>query len=235
MKATDLVPITSSKVCMKCLKESSEVKQYRLEERGCGSDFDNFSSIIQVCDECKPEGLETWLNEYPEYLSDGVTASYKYEGKIKGFIDTFSLEGRELFWNKYSDGACAERMDYQDYFLIATGEASDSIYDKYGLYSPKEIKAAIERFPTCANVYGIRYSNSTINYQCSFYDDVCGDIDDNTSYNNKWGDCEYFKKLVNKRPVIMADDLLLEKLFLAEESHERLRNWIFSKLRKDNI
>lgn len=157
----------SNKVCFKCLKESDNITKHILCYRGYGSDFDNFNSILQVCEECNFEDLSTWFDEIPQ-IDEGYYENYKYEDKIWNFVYSLPIQGRELFENQCADGAGSFHMDSQDWLDVELKIAPDSLYKKYGMYSPSEMKAYEDRFPTCENVYLKTYSDGSSCSMCRY-------------------------------------------------------------------
>lgn len=182
----------SEKICFKCLKEKENINTYSIGYRGYGSGFDNFNSTIQLCDECNCNDLEKWCNENPE--TEDYYEEYKYEDNIFEFIETLPIQGKELFKNQCSNGACAYHTESQDWIDIKLGIAPDEVYKKYGMYSPSERKAYEERFPTCENVYLKTYKDGSGECRCNFgargeKDGSCGaNISDGCFY------CKHYKK-----------------------------------------
>lgn len=78
------------------------------------------------------------------------------------------IQGRELFENQCARGACSYPMESQDWIDVELGVAPDSIYKEYGMYSPSEIKAYEERFPTCENVYLKTYKDGSGSCRCDY-------------------------------------------------------------------
>lgn len=182
----------NDKICFKCLNEKDNIHKYSIGYRGYGSGFDNFNSIIQLCDDCNCGDMEKWCNETPEV--NDYCEDYKYEGNIFEFINTLPIQGRELFINQCSDGACAYHTESQDWIDIELGIASDETYKQYGMYSPSEIKAYEERFPTCENVYLKTYKDGSGVCRCDYgafgeKNGSCGvNISDECFY------CKHYKK-----------------------------------------
>lgn len=155
-------------ICFKCLEEKPHIKEYSLHRSEYSSSFDNYYTYLQLCDDCKPEGIEEWFDETPEMI-DGYCADYKHEGKIIDFIDTFPLEGQELFWNRVAYGACADTMDSQDWIDDKLGILPDEVYEEeYDMYSPRQIKAYEENFPTCEHPINIIYDDDSKGCKCPF-------------------------------------------------------------------
>lgn len=155
----------SDKICFKCLKEEGNINKYTIAYRGYGSIFDSFNSLLQLCDDCNHEDIKLWFDESPE-MTDECWEQYKYEDNIWDFVQALPLQGRELFENQCADGAGCRPMDSQDWIDIELNIAPDSLYKEYGMYSPSEIKAYKDRFPTCANVYLKRYKDGSCCCKC---------------------------------------------------------------------
>ena len=183
----------NEKICFKCLKEKDNIHTYTLGYRGYGSGFDNFNTILQLCDDCNHGELGIWFNEEPE-LIDGYCEDYKYEDNIFEFVKSLPIQGRELFENQCASGACSYPMESQDWIDVELGVAPDSIYKEYGMYSPSEIKAYKERFPTCENVYLKTYKDGSGSCRCDYgaYGEKDGSCGSNIS--DECYTCSHYKK-----------------------------------------
>lgn len=171
-------------LCHKCLQEKSDIKTYSIYGRGYGSNFDNCNQYLQLCLECRKgieEDLDKWFNENPEF--DEYYEEYKYEENIINFIDNLPIQGREIVENQTSHGACAEYLESKDWIDIELGVASDKTYKKYGMYTPSEIKAYHDRFPTCKHTYLKVYSDGSAGTYCSKHIGVSGKKDFTCSSN----------------------------------------------------
>lgn len=80
----------NEKICFKCLKEKYNIHTYTLGYRGYGSGFDNFNTILQLCNDCNHGELSIWFNEEPE-LIDGYCEDYKYEDNIFEFVKSLPI------------------------------------------------------------------------------------------------------------------------------------------------
>ena len=100
----------NEKICFKCLKEKDNIHTYTLGYRGYGSGFDNFNTILQLCNDCNHGELSIWFNEEPE-LIDGYCEDYKYEDNIFEFVKSLPIQGRELFENQCASGVCSYPME----------------------------------------------------------------------------------------------------------------------------
>ncbi|QSF43448.1 hypothetical protein [Paenibacillus tianjinensis] len=153
-------------ICFKCLAKKITTK-YSLYRSNYGSSFDNNYTYMQICDECKPKDIEKWFDEDPE-LIDGWCEDYKYEDNIIEFVNTFPVEGQELFWNRCAYGACADTIESQDWIGMQLGILPDEVYEDYGMYSPRQIKAYKERFPVCKNTYITEYEDGSRGSSCPY-------------------------------------------------------------------
>lgn len=189
-----IVPMNYSEcLCFKCLKEKEKIKKYFVGYRGYGSSFDNFNSIIQLCEECDHKDLQMWVDEKPTMIDD-YCEDYKYEDDIWDFVNTLPIQGRELFDNQCSDGACSCHMESQDWIDIELEIAPDSLYKQYGMYSPSEIQAYKDRFPTCENVYVKTYKDGSSHCKCDY--GAFGDSDGTCGLNicDECYTCRRYKK-----------------------------------------
>jgi len=155
-------------LCFCCLeKDKSGLKTYYLYRSEYGSSFDNNYTYLQICDDCKPKDIELWFNESPE-MND-YCADYKYEENIIDLIDTFPLQGQELFWNRCASGACSYTMESQHWIDDKLGILPDEIYEnEYSMYSPRQIKAYEERFPTCEHPVNAMFDDDSKGCYCPF-------------------------------------------------------------------
>lgn len=182
-------------LCFKCLKEHEHINKYSIYGRGYGSSFDNENTILQLCDECDNKELNDWFNEestYEEYWED-----YKYEKNILDYVKTLPIQGRELFENQVSSGACSYNIDSQDWIDIELEIAPDEVYKRNGMYSPSEKKAYYDRFPTCKNVYLKIYSDGSSGCMCDF---GAHGNKDGSCESNIWNSC-YKCKLYEKKNI----------------------------------
>lgn len=154
-------------ICFCCLKEKT-IETFNLYRNEYGSSFDNNHTQLQLCSECKPDGLEEWFNESPE-MNDGYCADYKLEGKIINFINTLPLQGQELFWCRCSSGANATYMSSQDWIDDKLCILPDEVYEEeYGMYSPRQKNAYKERFPTCEHPVNAVFDDQSKGCYCPF-------------------------------------------------------------------
>lgn len=217
-------PVEYSKsLCFKCLSESTEIRQYNLLERGYGSDFDGTSSILQLCPKCNDLKLKECFNEKP--IQNEYWEEYKLEDYIHSFIKTLPVQGRELFENSCTKGWTTDIIDAQDWIDIELNIADDNTYKKWNFYSPSEVKAYKDRFPTCAKVYRKEYSDGSSGCRCPFgafgnSDGSCGiNISDRCYY------CKSYKKKENENMEIIKESSLKRN----ELKKVEMLEWICNK------
>lgn len=155
--------------CYKCNHkfETGELGyEYKLNDRGYGSDFDMAEVSFDLCDSCnKPEYYE-WCNELPTFINE-YCENYKYEDNLHDLIHSFPLENQEKIYNNGTFGSYS--IPTQDWIDINNGiELSDEKYKEYGMYSPKEIRAYKERFPTCSQPINVVYEDGSKGCRCVY-------------------------------------------------------------------
>lgn len=155
-------------ICFSCLREFSDNQLNILEipALGYGSQFDCWSTKIQLCHEClKKTNLKWWELEIEKFAEYDWCEKYKYEYEIFNYIDTLPVEGQELFYNRYSNGDCYY-MKPQDWIDYRLNVLPHDKCKKYGLYSPEERQAYQERFPICKYVQLIKYKDGSSGCRC---------------------------------------------------------------------
>jgi hypothetical protein len=152
-------------LCFKCLNKK-KITKFSLY-RGYGSSFDNYRTYLQICDDCKPTNIKAWFDEEPE-MQDNFYEEYKHEKDITDLVDSFPLEGQELFWNRCAYGALADSMGSQDWIDMKLGILPDEKYKEYGMYSPTEKRLYEERYPTCNHPINIVHSDESKGSRCVF-------------------------------------------------------------------
>ena len=111
--------------CFNCLKETI-VHKIKIPALGWGSQFDNFSTRIHLCDECmKLTNSEWWKLKIIKDKTDLDGKCYEYEDEILNFVEQMPLPGQELFYNRYATGE----------FAIFHMEAQDWIDDQLDILS----------------------------------------------------------------------------------------------------
>ena len=156
-------------VCFRCLKSFHEngLHKIHIPAMGWGSSFDNWSTQINLCNECMGETNPDWwkLKEVEdEHLYGG--SYYEYEDEILQFVESLPLEGQELFYNRFSTGGYyMEPQDWIDYELDILPHEKCK---EYGCYSPQEREAYQERFPICDKVRIVVYNDGSKGSRCPF-------------------------------------------------------------------
>lgn len=175
MNSKGIVALTDHSICMKCLSKKA-THTYSIYGRGYGSIFDGTNTKLQLCDDCHKEEYETWFNEDSTY--DDYYENYTYEDNIKGLISSLPLEAQELFHNTFSNGWNSHFMEAQDWIDYKLDELPHDKCKEYCMYSPQEIKAYEDRFPTCGHVFLKTYSDGSGGCKCA-----------NGASGNKDGSC----------------------------------------------
>ena len=176
--------------CMKCLKEKVDY-QIKIPMLGYGSDFDSFSTQIDLCEDCYNETNKEWweLEIIPleeKYQFEEIPdpfMKYKYEDEIIAYVKTMPLEGQEKFYNSYSN---EYHMDIKDWVAYHKGELSHERCKDYGMYSPQEISAYEDRFPNCSKVEIQIHSDGSKGSRC--HQGARGDENGKCGLN-MWNNC----------------------------------------------
>jgi len=119
-------------ICFNCLKETI-VHKINIPALGWGSQFDNFSTKIQLCDDCYKLTNPKWWNlNKIKGKTDLDGECYEYEDEILNFVEQMPLPGQELFYNRYATGEFASfHMEAQDWIDYQLGMLP---YEKYKEY-----------------------------------------------------------------------------------------------------
>lgn len=197
-------------LCYKCIQKKSKEKIHiiHIGSRGYGSNFDNFSTKLQLCDGCYAESIKDkpiWnmgvvygqmhFDDYiskkdvPEdqIVSEYIDNRYRYDNEMLNYLSKLPLQSKELVFNRNGYGACADyNMSAQDYIDYQLGELPHKKCKQYGFYSPQEIAAYKERFPNCECVKIDKYSDGSQGSSCSY--GAHGDKDGNIDLNI-WNEC----------------------------------------------
>lgn len=206
-------------MCFKCLQKKDKINTYYLNRSEYGSSFDNIYTYLQICDDCKPEGIEEWFNEEPEM--DDYYANYKYEKNILEFIKTLPLEGQELFWARCSHGANADYIAGQDWIDYQLDILPHEKCKEYGLYSPQEKKAYQERFPICKHVKIKIYKDGSKGCSCPF--GAFGNKDGTAKGHQTQSECYECVNFELREGEIMTVDLKQEEIKRIKEQIKRLQ------------
>jgi hypothetical protein len=158
-------------VCFNCLQKG-EVHKIHISALGYGSSFDNWSSEIHLCPSCLAQTnselweLEEIQCEWDRKDNHGFT-EYKYEKEILEFVNNMPIEGKELFFNRYSSGD-SYYMESQDWIDYELGILPHEKCKEYCMYSPDEERAYQEKFPICDNVKIVKYEDGSQGLRCPF-------------------------------------------------------------------
>lgn len=182
MNSKGIVAIKDIKnLCYKCLKRKDRVHEIHIEERGYVSYFDDFSTNLQLCDECYNKSIKDkpiWSMEALDE-DDRYDNSYLYDNEMSSYLHNLPLESRELVFNRNLNGY--SNMNPQDYIDYELDELSHKKCKQYGMYSPEEKAAYKERFPNCECVKIKKYSDSSQGSRCPY--GAFGDKDGNVGLN----------------------------------------------------
>ena len=210
MNSKGIVAIKDTKnLCYKCLKKKDNIHKIRIGSRGYGSSFDNFSTSLQLCDDCYVESIkekpiwnmkivygnmhfsfgESKDNEYykGKIVNELIDERYEYDDEMIEYINNLPLVSQELVFNRNSYGACAGyNMDSQDYIDFELDELPHKKCKQYGMYSPQERAAYKERFPNCECVKINKYKDGSQGSSCPY--GASGDKNGNVGLNI-WNAC----------------------------------------------
>lgn len=192
--------------CFNCLKETI-VHKIKIPALGWGSQFDNFSTRIHLCDNCyKLTNSNWWKLKTIKGKDDLSGVWYEYEDEILNFVEQMPLAGQELFWNRYATGAFVSYyMEAQDWIDYRLGILPHEKCKEYGLYSPQEIQAYEERFTSCQHPANRVYEDGTKNCWCPL--GAYGEADqkiDNHNISEECYECKYYT--LRKTPIIEIKD-----------------------------
>jgi len=214
-------------VCFNCLqeKEETELNKIHIPTMGYGSSFDNFSTCLNLCPDCiKLTNPEWWklekINNEEEYGS-----YYKYEKEIFEFVNQMPIEGQELFYARYSYGACADYMSGQDWIDYELGILPHEKCKEYSCYSPQEINAYHERFSICQHPVNRIFNNESKGCYCPFgasgkYEQECDVNNSNECYK-----CQYFTERTTPiREILNKDYKDYEVYYKAKINQDKYKN-----------
>lgn len=231
MNSKGINVLNNKEVCMVCQKEKA-TNTYSIYGRGYGSDFDNFNTKFQCCDNCNKDEYKDWF--YEKCVIDGYdeTETYKHEDDIYDLINSLSLNSQELFYNTFSDGAFTHWFDAQDWIDYKLNELPHKKCKEYGMYSPQEKQAYADRFPTCNNTYKKVYKDGSSSCCCNYgasgnYDGICGiDISEEcymcTNYELRKDDMKVVN--VSEEMLERERERLIEMIKYATENLEKIKN-----------
>ncbi len=182
-------------ICFNCLKETA-IHKISIPALGWGSQFDNFSTRIQLCDDCySVTNPDWWKLNVIKGKTDLESEHYEYEDEILNFVNQMPLAGQELFWNRFASGAFVSYyMEAQDWIDYKLNILPHEKCKEYGLYSPQEIQAYKERFPICQHPVNIIYEDGFKSCWCPF--GAYGEYGQKVGLNicDECYECEYFEK-----------------------------------------
>jgi len=202
--------------CFNCLQEK-QVHKIRIPTLGHGSKFKFFSTRLNLCPEClKQTNLNWWKLEIVEdNIQDKncwYSLRYKYEKEILEFINQMPIEGRELFYARFGNGANADHMSGQDWIDYQLDRLSHEKCKLYGCFSPDEIKSYDKRFPICDKVKKVIYEGKDENkkyivlkLRCPF------GVDDNRTHSQCY-ECKLFVERNGEIEIMDIDDFEIYEL-----------------------
>lgn len=189
-------------LCWKCLQsfDNSKIHNIHIHSLGYGSGFDSCSAELQLCNDCISQTNQEWwkLNKKKCDFSwdNNDFYKYEYEDEIFDYFKNLPIQGRELVYNTYSgDGYTIDAQDWIDYEL---GILPHEKCKEYGFYSPQEIKAYNDRFPTCEYVTNRVWNDKSKASYCPF--NASGDYGQQCSCNisTECYECKYYKKRITE-------------------------------------
>lgn len=213
-------------VCFNCLKETI-VHKINIPALGWGSQFDNFSTRIHLCDNCyKSTNPDWWKLNIIQGKTNWDGEYYEYENEILQFIDQMPLAGQELFYNRYATGAFVSYyMEAQDWIDYKLNILPHEKCKEYGLYSPQEKQAYKERFPICQHPINVIYEDESKGCWCPF--GAYGEYGQKIGLNicDECYECKYFEKRRTPIKYISEKDWIDYKLYyIAKLKEEEFRN-----------
>lgn len=245
-------------LCYKCLQRKDKVHKIDIGGSGYGSSFDNFSTSLQLCDDCYKEStkdkpiwnMKTVYGEMhfsfgesknDEYYKDRIVNEpidqrYEYDDEMSEYLHNLPLESRELVYNRNAHGACADcNMDAQDWIDFELGMLPHEKCKEYGCYSPDEERAYEERFPTCQHPVEVIYDDGSHGCHCPF--GAFGKCEDgivsvNMNIWTKCYGCNYYKQRTVPVMRINSDDEADYNLYLEYQlNKDRLEEKFNDKLK----
>ena len=210
--------------CCNCLKET-KVHNIHIGAMGYGSGFDNFSTQVDLCDECLLlTDPEWWKLKRKIAFSDGDYNfhCYEFEDDIFKFIKQMPLAGQELFWNTYGYEACADiTMNQQDWIDYELGILSHDKCKEYGCYSPQEINAYHERFPKCQHPVNKIYNDNSKGCWCPFGASGKYNQEYDINISNECYKCKHFIERTTPIRDILDKDYYDYKIYYVAKINEQ--------------
>ena len=215
-------------ICFNCLEKKSNIKDFYIYRNDFGSTFDNFHIKIQICNDCKPNDFEKWIDEEPEI--EDYCAIYQYEDNIWEFIDQMPVEGQELALNRFASGAMSLIMEPQDWIDYELDILSHEKCKEYGFISPQEKKTYKERFPVCKHVVNVIYDDNSKASRCPF--GTFGEYGQKASIRRasiKCYNCDYFE--IRDKPIelVQGENFNDYKIYYISKLKEKEYKYKFEK------
>lgn len=221
-------------LCWNCLQDKSNIQIIKIHEMGYGSKFDGKSTEIHLCDECYQESIkddtDLWSMEeiqceWDKEDNNGFT-EYKHEDKMIQYINNLPIQGKQFVQNEFANGWNAGwLMSAQDWIDYQLDMLSHDKCKEYMLYSPEEINAYKERFPTCQYPTNKIYSENSKSCWCPF--DASGGYGQKCDDNNiscECYECQFYTKRTTPIKDINKDDFDDYMLYL--KAQMRQEEWI---------
>jgi hypothetical protein len=224
----EITPITNiGNTCCNCLKETSNIHNISIPSMGWGSGFDNWSTQIDLCDECYSKTNSKWWKlKTIKGKTDWDGIYYEFEDEIFKYVRQMPLAGQQLFWNHYAYGACADyNMEAQDWIDYELGILPHEKCKEYGYYSPQEINAYHERFPKCQHPANEIFNDDSKGCWCPFgshgkYGQIC-----DTNISNQCYQCKYYTERTTPiRDILHKDFNDYEIYYKAKLNAEKYKN-----------
>lgn len=156
-------------VCFCCLKKykSYQLVELKIPALGYGSQFDGFSTKLQICGSCSTKTPMVWQQLETVDTDEGMGfKEYKYEKDILDFANELPVAGRELFFNRYAEGFNTYTMEPQDWIDYECGRLSDKKCKEYGLRPKSHWEVIRDRLLTCQHVANITYEDGSYGITC---------------------------------------------------------------------
>lgn len=158
-------------LCYKCLNifDESIIHNINIFETDYGSNFDESSMRIQLCNSCYHESLnkisDLWCME--EYTGKYDFKKYKYDDEMYDYILNLPVQSRQLILNEFYNNTYIN-MTAQDWIDYELKILPHKKCKEYGLYSFDEIKSYKERFTTCEYPVNKIYNDGSKGCGCPF-------------------------------------------------------------------
>jgi len=215
----------SENTCFNCLQLSLQIYEILIPALNHNSKFTNFSTILQLCNNCfKLTNPEWWKLEIIKTYSENnmMQLRYKYEKEILDFVNQMPIEGRELFYARFGNGANADHMSGQDWIDYVLDILPHEKCKLYGCFSPDEIKSYQKRFPICDKVKKVIYENEEFKEYNIFKLRCPFGVDDNQTQSQCY-ECKLFVERNGEIEIMDKED------FEFYELHTKLRLKILNR------